>query len=127
MLIGAYVILFIPQAIGSSRAGLARVPRSVEEAARSLGKSPARVFGTITLPLAGPSVLAGALLVFISAIKELPATLLLAPTGTTTLATSVWRHMEEASYARAAAPSLLLIGLSSLAVGLIVARERLTQ
>lgn len=127
MLIAAYVILFVPQAIGSTRAGFSRVPRSVEEAARSLGRSPSRVFAKITLPLSAPSMLAGALLVFISAIKELPATLLLAPTGTRTLATTVWRHMEEAEYALAAAPSLLLIALSSVAVALIVAREKLTS
>ena len=127
MLLAAYVILYIPQAIGSSRAGFARVPRSVEEAARSLGRAPARVFARITLPLAGPSMLAGAMLVFISTIKELPATLLLAPTGTRTLATTVWRHMEEAEYALVAAPSLMLIALSSVAVALIVAREKLTK
>ena len=72
-------------------------------------------------------MLAGGLLVFLSVVKELPATLLLAPTGTSTLATTVWRHMEEASYASAAAPALVLIGLSSLAVVFLVARERLVS
>jgi len=70
MLIAAYVVLFVPQAVGSARAGLARVPRSAEEAAQSLGKPPWKVFLTVTLPLAGPSIAAGAILVFISTIKD---------------------------------------------------------
>jgi len=127
MLIAAYVILYVPQAIGSSRAGFARVPVSVEEAARSLGRPPLRVFTRITFPLASPSIFAGALLVFISTVKELPATLLLAPAGTRTLATTVWRHMDEAEYAMVAAPSLMLIAVSSVAVALIVFREKLTK
>ncbi|NLH06348.1 MAG: iron ABC transporter permease, partial [Chloroflexi bacterium] len=54
---------------------------------------------------------------------ELPTTLLLAPTGYDTLATRVWSATEEAFYARAAAPALLLVAVSALSIGLILARD----
>ena len=83
-------------------------PRT-EEAARSLGRGPVRVFGTVTVPLAAGGVLAGTALVFLHAIKELPATLLLAPIGFETLATDIWRQTTLGFFEAAALPSLLLL------------------
>jgi iron(III) transport system permease protein len=62
---------------------------------------------------------AGAALVFLTAVKELPTTLLLSPTGFPTLATGVWSAVSEAFFARAAAPALLLILLSAVPMALL--------
>ncbi len=119
MLLFAYVILFLPQAMGSIQASLRMVQPSLEEAAASLGENPLRVFQRITLPLIMPGVGAAAALVFLTAMKELPATLLLAPIGFSTLATQIWGAVSEAYFARAAAPALILILTSSISMYLI--------
>jgi len=95
----------------------------MEEAARGLGRRPWEVLRTITMPLASRGILAGAALVFLTTMKELPATLILAPIGFETLAMRVWSASSEAFFARAALPALLLIALSSLAL-LLPARDR---
>jgi iron(III) transport system permease protein len=61
---------------------------------------------------------------FLTAMKELPATLLLSPTGFGTLATQVWNSTSAAIFTRAAAPALALILLSSVPMALLVVRER---
>lgn len=109
LLLIAYVIRFLPQSLAGSSSALQTINPRVEEAARSLGKRPMRVAATITLPLARSGMLAGATLVFLSTLKELPATLLLRPIGFDTLATEVWKFTEIGSYSRAALPALLLI------------------
>lgn len=124
MLVLAYMILFLPQAFGTLRTALLQVHPSLEESARSLGRRPLMVFVSITMPLIRPGMLAGASLVFLTAMKELPATLLLAPLGVRTLATEVWTAVSEAYFARAAAPALLLILCSSLPLALLAAREQ---
>ena len=93
-----------------------QVSPNVEDAARSLGSSPVRLLTSITVPLVRPGILAGAALVFLLVMKELPATLILSPIGFETLATSVWSAASEAFFARAAAPALLLILVSSIAL-----------
>ena len=124
MLILAYMILFLPQAFGALRTALLQIHPSLEESARSLGRRPIQVFFQITLPLIRPGIIAGASLVFLTAMKELPATLLLAPIGVRTLATEVWTAVSEAYFARAAAPALLLILCSSLPLALLSVREQ---
>ena len=109
----AYVTLFLPAAGGSLRASLVQVRPELEDAARSLGKTPFIVLLTITLPLIRPGILTGAALVFLLTMKELPATLILSPIGFTTLASSIWAAALEAFFARAAAPALLLVIVSS--------------
>jgi iron(III) transport system permease protein len=123
MLILAYGILFLPQGVGAVRASLLQVHPSLEEAARGLGRGPFQVLATITLPLVRPGVAAGAGLVFLTAMKELPVTLILGPLGFKTLATAVWSAVSEAFFARAAAPALLLILVSSLPMALLILRE----
>ncbi|HEY6749824.1 MAG TPA: iron ABC transporter permease [Rubrobacteraceae bacterium] len=124
LLVFAYTVHFLPQAVGSTRAALLQIRPSVEEAARGLGRNPVRVVTTITAPLASSGILAGAALVFLTTMKELPATLLLAPLGFDTLATSIWSATSEGFFARAAAPALLLILVSALPMYLLVIRER---
>ncbi|HEX2085086.1 MAG TPA: iron ABC transporter permease [Solirubrobacteraceae bacterium] len=122
MLVLAYVVLFLPQAIGSIRAALLQIDPHVEEAARSLGRSPLAVLRTITAPLARSGVLAGAALVFLTAVKELPATLLLAPIGFDTLATEIWRLTSAGFFERGAVPSLVLLAVSAVPLALLTLR-----
>jgi iron(III) transport system permease protein len=124
MLVFAYVVLFVPQAIGSIRSSLLQVSPSVDEAARTLGSSPLQVLRRVLVPLGRRGAIAGGGLVFLTAMKELPATLLLAPTGFDTLAVRVWSATTEAFFARAAAPALLLVALGSLPLAIAMVRER---
>jgi iron(III) transport system permease protein len=123
LLLVAYVILFLPQAVGSQRASLMQISPSLEEAARSLGKRPFAAFRQITLPLAMPGVLAGGALVFLTSMKELPATLILSPFGFSTLSTEIWTHINEAFFAQAAAPALLILLLSSVPLAFLTLRR----
>ena len=124
LLVFAYALLFLPQAVGASRVALLQLRPSMEEAARGLGRGPWRVLASITLPLTARGVLAGAALVFLTSMKELPATLLLSPIGYETLATRVWSASSEAFFARAALPALALIALSALPLALIALARR---
>jgi iron(III) transport system permease protein len=111
----AMMILFVPLAANAVRGALATMPASLEEAARTLGATPRQAFWRVTWPLARPGVLAGAALLVIATMKELGASLLLLPTGTTTLAKQLWDASEEARYGEAAAPALALIALAGIA------------
>ena len=124
LLLLGYIALFLSPALGNVRASLLQLNPRIEEAARSLGRSPLGAFTSVTLPSARPGIIAGASLVFLLTMKELPATLLLSPTGFTTLATSVWSFTAEAFFARAALPALALILLSGVPLALLMLRER---
>jgi iron(III) transport system permease protein len=124
MLVLAYLVLFLPTAVGAVRASLLQVSPSMEHAARSLGRSPLQVLTSVTLPLVRPGILSGAALVFLLTMKELPATLILSPIGFNTLATSIWSAASQAFFARAAAPALLLILASSLPLAFLTLREQ---
>lgn len=123
LLVLAYVVNFQAQGVGSMRSAFLRIKPSLEEAARSLGATPGRVLTGVTIPLAKPGLLAGAALIFLTTMKELPITLLLAPTGVQTLATSVWSATENAYYARAAAPALLLVLISCTSIFWLTGRR----
>jgi len=123
MLVFAYMVLFLPQAIGAIRASLIQVTPSIEEASRLLGRGPIETFRRVVLPLTRPGVVAAAALVFLTCMKELPATLLLAPTEFGTLATRVWTASNEAFLSRAASPALTLVLFSSLPMIILVLRE----
>jgi iron(III) transport system permease protein len=123
LLIVAYVIRFMPQALAGVHAALLRVDPHLEEAARGLGHRPRAVLRRVTVPLLGSGLLAGATLVFLSTMKELPATLLLRPIGFDTLATEVWRKTAVAAYSEAAVPALLLMAVSAPLVYFLVARD----
>lgn len=112
LLVLAYLVRFFAQALSGVDNAIGAVNPRLEEAARSLGRSPLRVLGEVTLPLMRPGLLAGATLVFLSVIKELPATRLLLPTGSQTLATQVWRKTDVGAYGAAAVPALLLVAVA---------------
>ncbi|HET6966738.1 MAG TPA: iron ABC transporter permease [Ornithinibacter sp.] len=114
LLVLAYVVLFLPTAVGSVRTSVALSPVRGEEVARSLGSSPGDVLRRVTLPLAAPGIGAGAALVLLTCMKELPATLLLRPTGTDTLATSLWTQTGVGAYGAAAPYGLALVVLAVL-------------
>ena len=123
MLVFAFVVLFLPLSVGVTRATLLQVSPRVEEAARSLGRGPFAVLRTVTGPLISSGVLAGAALVFLTAVKELPATLILAPIGFETLATEIWKATSVGFFERGALPSLVLLAISAVPLYLLTARD----
>ncbi len=123
MLVFAFVVLFFPLAAGVTRSALLQVSPRVEEAARSLGRSPLGVLRTITAPLTASGMLAGGALVFLTAVKELPATLILAPVGFETLATEIWKATSVGFFERGAVPSLVLLAISAIPLYMLTARE----
>lgn len=116
-----YAVLFLSNAIGSTRSAVAQVPPSLEAVGRTLGLGPSRAFGKITLPLVSPGVIAGGVLVLLAAMKELPATLMLRPTEMDTLATELWTRTALAQYAEAAPYALSLVLLAAVPA-LVLAR-----
>jgi iron(III) transport system permease protein len=109
----AYATLFLPLAVGVVGAAAGQVPTGLEEVARSLGRPPLEVLRTVTLPVAAPGLGAGAALVYLTCLKELPATLLLRPTGLDTLATKLWTQTALGAYAAAAPYALLLVAVAA--------------
>lgn len=110
--LAAYVLMFLPRAMINLRAGIAQAPVALEETARSLGRSPRQALLSITLRLAAPGAAAAAALVFLGVVNELTATLLLAPSGTRTLATAFWAKSSEIDYVAAAPYALLMVLIS---------------
>ncbi|MCY3921497.1 MAG: iron ABC transporter permease [Chloroflexi bacterium] len=123
-LVFAYAVLFLPQAISGLRTSLVRVQPGLEEASRSLNRTPRQTLCSVTLPLITPGVMAGFALVFLTTMKELPVTLLLAPIEFDTLATSLWGHQEDVFFARAAANALLLLGCAALPMIILFGNDR---
>ncbi len=123
LLVFGYVVRFLPLALGNIRAPLERTERSLAGAARILGARPGEVFRRVTLPLIMPGILAAASLVFLEVMRELPATLLLRPSGFETLATHLWQVYEAGYFGRAAIPALLLVLASGVAVAVMLRRE----
>jgi len=124
VLIFAYAVLFLPLAVSAVYGSALQAPPALDEVARSLGKRPFQVFRTITAPLIAPGVGAGAALVFLTCLKELPATLLLGPTGFETLATRVWSATQAGAYGDAALPALLLVAAGVLPTWALTRRGR---
>ncbi|WP_435128214.1 ABC transporter permease [Halobaculum sp. D14] len=124
LLVFAYVVRFLPQAVGTTRSSVVQVDRRLVEAARTLGDSSVAAFRRVTLPLILPGVSAGAALVFLTTMKELPATLLLQPANFRTLVTYIWTARESGFYGRIAVPALILLGVSALSMVVILTRER---
>jgi iron(III) transport system permease protein len=113
LLVFALTVHYLPLGIGPISSSLAQVSPRVEEAARGLGRHPMEVFRTITAPLVRGGILAGAALVFLHAIKELPATLILAPIGFETLATEIWNQTSFGFYEASAIPALVLLAIAA--------------
>jgi iron(III) transport system permease protein len=117
-LVYACLVRFLAVALQTIEAGLARVTPSMEDAARSLGASPARTLFRVHAPLVAPSLASAALLVFVDVMKELPATFALRPFNFDTLAIEAYHLAQDERLAEAAVPSLVivLVGLVPLLV-----------
>lgn len=114
ILIYALSVRFLTVAYNSADGGMAKIPLSLDAAARSLGATPTKVLRRIHIPLLSPSLAAAAALVFIDTLRELPATLILRPFNLETLATRVYRLASDEKLAEASTAALMI-----LAAGLI--------
>lgn len=108
-LVIAYTLRFLAITAGSTEAGLARIPASLDHAARSLGQTSTGALRQVHLPLLRPAIAAGALLVFVDTMKELPATLLLRPMNFETLATWLYADAARGAYEDGAIAALLIV------------------
>jgi len=122
VLVFAYLVLFLPLAVSSIYGSALQAPPALDEVARSLGRRPWSVFRSVTAPLIAPGVAAGTALVFLTCLKELPATLLLGPTGYETLSTRVWSATSTGAYGDAALPALLLVVVAAVPTWLLSRR-----
>jgi iron(III) transport system permease protein len=123
LLVFAYVVRFLPQAVGSTRASFLKVDPALPEAARTLGRTPVGAFRSVTLPLVAPGLVGGAALVFLTTMKELPATLLLRPSGFKTLVLHIWTAYASGYFGQAAVPALILLGVSALSMVVLLSQE----
>jgi len=123
LLVIAYSLHFLAEAIGPVRSALYQAPPQLEEAAQSMGYSSIASFFKVTLPLLRGGMIAAAALVFLSAMKELSITFLLSPIGFDTLALRVWSYTGEAMFAEAAPFALAIVLFSSLFVGFLFSKE----
>lgn len=124
VLVVVYASVFLAQATGSAKTSMLQVDPAVEEASRGLGRGPWATLRLITIPLIRPGLFAGGALVFLTTMKELPATLLLRPTGFDTLAVDIWSAANELLYAEAAASALVLLVISAVPMYFLVLRQK---
>ena len=113
MLVVTYAIMFFPLALVGVRASVAQAPPGLEEVAHSLGLGRPAVLWRVTRPLVAPGLAAAFCLVFLSAVTELTATLILIPTGAQTLATQFWNYQQNLAYGQAAPFALLMIAITA--------------
>lgn len=113
LLVLAYVVLFGSLALGAMSSSIAQVPPVLDDVSRSLGRSASRTWLEVTARIAAPGIGAAATLVFLTIMKELPATLFLRPTGFDTLATQLWSHTSAFSRAAAAPYAVAIIVLAA--------------
>ncbi|WP_255194540.1 ABC transporter permease [Natronobeatus ordinarius] len=123
LLVFAYVVRFIPQSVGSTRTSVLQVNPRLTEASRTLGRGSLETFRSVTLPIIAPGIVAGAALVFLTTMKELPATLLLRPTGFDTLVTHIWRAEQAAYMSHAAVPAFVILLVSGVSMWIILRQE----
>jgi iron(III) transport system permease protein len=119
-LIFAYLVRFLAVSLQTVEASLARLPGSLDDAARSLGAGTGRTLQRIHLPLIRGGLGTALILVFVETMKEMPATLLLRPFGLNTLVVEVWQRTSESMWQEAAVPALAIVGAGMLPVLLAV-------
>ncbi len=105
----AYVVRFLAVAAGAIESSLDKITPSMDMAARSLGENTLQTLRRVHLPLIRPGLLTAALVVFVDAMKELPATLLLRPFNFDTLATNVYQYASDELLEMAALPALVIV------------------
>ena len=110
----AYAVLFLAKSVASTTAALTSVSPHLKEVAATLGKSKSGIAMQVVFPIALPNLALGVLLVFLTAMKELPATLMLRPTGMDTLATEIWSYAAISRFNEAAPYALLLVIIAAI-------------
>lgn len=112
-LIFAFCVRFVAIAIGSVESSYKRISPSLDMVSLTMGQGPRQLLQRVHLPLLGKGLFAGALLVFIESMKELPAALLLRPIGFENLATYVFQFVsdEKLEHGALAAIVIVLVGL----------------
>lgn len=123
LLVLALAIRLIPQGVGSIKNSLLQINPRLEDASRCLGCTIYASVRRVSWPLAWPGIAAGAALVFLTVLKELPITLLLRPTGFDTLATDIWDATGAGQYGRAATSALVLIAFSAIPTMILSGRS----
>lgn len=118
-LLFAYLVRFSAVALQSIEAGYARIPSRFDDSARTLGASGGRLFFAVHAPLLTRSALAATLLVFVDVMKELPATLVLRPFNSDTLAVVAYNLARDERLAEAALPSLAIVVVGLIPVVLL--------
>ncbi|MBS0340293.1 MAG: iron ABC transporter permease [Proteobacteria bacterium] len=124
VLVAACAIRFLAMPLGGIEAGLSRISPALEQASRLLGEGSGATLRRVHLPLLQPAIAAGALLVFVDAMKELPATLLLRPANFDTLATWLYAEASRGTYEEGAIAALAIV-LAGLLPVILLARNRL--
>ena len=122
ILVFAYLVRFLPIALNTVDAGLAKVRPSMDEAGRSMGLSPLQMMRRVHVPIMRGSLATALLLVFVDVLKELPATLLLRPFNFNTLAIRTFELANEERLADAAGPALAIV-LASLIPVILLSRS----
>jgi iron(III) transport system permease protein len=122
-LIISYLIVFLPQAIGAGQASMEQVKLTYLDASAGLGMSKIQTFYRITLPLIYRGLFAGGALVFLSTMKELPQTLLLRPTGLSTMSVDIWSYASEGLFTQAAFSSFILLAISAIPTYILSTRN----
>jgi iron(III) transport system permease protein len=118
-LIWAYLVRFCAVALQSVQSGYARIPVSFDDSARMLGTGDVALLRRVHWPLLKRSTAAAALLVFVDVMKELPATLVLRPFNSDTLAVMAYQMARDERLGEAALPSLALVLVGLLPVILL--------
>jgi iron(III) transport system permease protein len=124
-LLFGFILRLMPQAVAAGEAALRGVAPLLEQAAHTMGRNSIQTFGRVTMPLAAPGLLATWMLVFISAMKELPTAVLLRPAGFDTLPIRIWAAASESVYTQAAPPAFVLIILTMGCLLLLTTHERI--
>lgn len=123
LLVFAYVVRFGALAMGVTLVAIRSVPAQLHDAAATLGAAATRRFRTIDVPIMTPALLAGAGLVLLSTMKELPISFLISPIGFSTLATEMFKSFEDAFVAEAGIMAVVLVSLSSVLSWFLVLRR----
>lgn len=119
-LIYAYTVRFMAVAYSSVDSSMEKISPNTILAARVLGAGPFRLIYKIRLPLILPGIMAGAILVFVDVMKELPITVILRPLGYDTLAIWVWQMAAESLWTATALPALFIVLAGLLPVMLLL-------
>ncbi|MGL4521058.1 MAG: ABC transporter permease [Bacilli bacterium] len=124
MLVTAYILRFLPQSLEASESTFTYVSVSLDEAAATLGRKPFGIIKEVLVPLTRSGLITGTALVFVSVMKELPATLLLRPAGMDTLSVRVWIEASEGYYANAGPSALLIVIISLFSMQILLKKRK---